>query len=105
MKAKVRNNPEFQTYFKNYGLKMKGVEGLGAEREFKLHVYLTEAMGRSIEYLVEVSLMTNIFLAISSLLVALLAHHFQVAFMYFLPGFVAVGLVIFALSYIVARKY
>jgi len=102
---KVRNNMAFQQYFSDYQLRLKGVDGLGAVYEFKLHVYLTEALGKSIEYLVEVSLMTNIWLAISTLVVALLAHIYQLAFMYFLPFFVGLAFLVFAISYGLARSF
>lgn len=108
LKRRVRNTPSLKQVFLDLKLRVPGVEGLDTPAqvyEFKLHLYLTEALGKSLEMLVEVSLTTNSCLALSALLVGLLAHHWQVAFMYFLPGFVAIGFALFVVGYFVSRYY
>jgi len=110
MKKRVRNTPEYKELFKDMKLRMKGVEGLEGPQtmspdwnDFRLHLFLTDGLGKSMEYLVEVSLTTNIFLALSALVVAGLAYHFELAFMYFLPGFVTLGLILFFVLFLVSR--
>lgn len=110
MKKRVRNTPEFKELFKDLKLRMKGVEGLEGPQtmspdwhDFRLHLFLTDGLGKSMEYLVEVSLTTNIFLALSALVVACLAHHFELAFMYFLPAFLALALVFFLALFFVSK--
>lgn len=109
MKKRIRNTPEFRQMFHDLKLGLPGVEGLEAYsqglNDFKLHLYLTDGLGKSLEHLVEVSLTTNMFLAVSALLVACLASHYQVAFMFFLPGFVVLGIAIFIASYFVCRHF
>jgi hypothetical protein len=109
MRKRVQNTPEYRQMFHDLKLRLSGVDGLdkgGAGwNEFKLHLYLTDGLGKSIEYLVEVSLTTNVFLACSALIVAALAHHYQVAFMYFLPGFLVLGAVIFIAGYFICRHF
>jgi len=109
MKKRVRNTPEYRQLFHELKLRLPGVEGLDKAlpgwNDFKLHLYLTDGLGKSIEYLVEVSLTTNLFLGGSALIVALLAHHYQVAFMYFLPGFLIIGAILFIASYFVCRHF
>lgn len=109
IKKRVQNTPEFINVFVGMKLSMQGVDVLDRTgpgwNEFKLHLYLTDGLGKTLEYLCEVSLTTNIFLACSALLVALLAHHFQVAFMFFLPLFVVIGLIMFAASYFVSKYF
>merc|ERR1719498_1369816 len=99
MRKRIQNTSEYRQLFHKLHLRMPGIQGLDSIQpgwhEFKLHLYLTEALGHSIEYLVQVSLTTSIFLCLSALLVALLAYHYQVAFMYLLPGFIIVGVVLF----------
>jgi len=109
MKKRVQNTPELRQIFHELKLRLPGVQGLDHAmpgwNDFKLHVYLTDGIGKSLEYLVEVSLTTNIFLACSALVVAVLAEHFQVAFMYFLPGFLSVGAFLFIVSYFVSNHF
>lgn len=110
IKKRVEKSPESINLFTSLKLSLKGVEALNKPlevgwNEFRLHLYLTDGLGKSLEYLVQVSLTTNVFLASSSLIVAVLAHHYQVAFMYFLPGFVAIGLAMFIASYFVSRHF
>lgn len=110
MKRRVESSPEHINLFTSLKLSFKGVQTLHKPLEagwndFRLHLYLTDGLGKSLEYLVQVSLTTNVFLACSSLVVALLAHHYQVAFMYFLPGFVVLGFAMFIASYFVSRHF
>jgi len=103
-------HPEYRQAMHQLKLRLEGVEGLDADNlpgfvDFRLHLYLTDGLGKAIQYLVQVSLTTNIFLACSALLVAFLAHHYQVVFMYFLPGFLVVGLVVFVLGYLLALHF
>jgi len=109
LKMRVRNTPEYKQIFKDLKLRLHGVEGLDVSlpgwHDFKLHLLLTDGLGKSAEYLVEVSLTTFVFLACSSLIVALLADRWQVAFMYFLPGFVAIGMVMFLFGAVISWRY
>jgi len=109
MKKRVRNTPEYINMFVGMKLSLQDVEGLDRTgpdwNEFKLHLYLTDGLGKSLEFLCQVSLTTNIFLACSALLVALLAHHLEVAFMYFLPWFVVIGLIMFVAGYFVSQHF
>jgi hypothetical protein len=105
--SRIAKSDNFKRVFSNVKLRY---HALGMEfdhqqgfHDFKLHLYLTDAFGKSLEYLVEVSLKANVFLACCALCFALLAHHYQVAFMYFLPIFIVLGIVIFSCSYIVSR--
>jgi len=106
LKRRVRNTPGYKQIFKDSKLRLAGVDGLDVTlpgwHDFRLHLYLTDGLGKSIEYLVEVSLTTIFSLAFSALIVALLAHSYEVAFMYFLPGFVAVCFLVFVLGYAVS---
>jgi len=106
---RVQKTPESRQIFHELNLKLAGVESLDKPlpgwNDFKLHLYLTDALGKSVEYLVDVSLTTILFLACSSLVVAVLAHHFEVAFMYFLPGFLTIGAALFIAGYFVARHF
>jgi len=72
---------------------------------FKLHVYLTDALGHSVQILVEVSALTNAMLVVCALFVAVLAHVYQLAFMYFLPAFVFIGFVIFGSGFFLSKHY
>jgi hypothetical protein len=109
MKKRIRNTPAYKQIFKDLKLRCSGVEGLDVTlpgwHDFRLHLYLTDGLGKSAEYLCEVSLTTNTFLAVSALVVASLAHHYQVAFMYFLPFFVAIGFVMFVLGYFLSYYF
>jgi hypothetical protein len=73
--------------------------------DFKLHLYLTEGLGKSLHYLVQVSLVTNVWLAVCALVVAVLAHFYQLAFMYLLPPFVITGIIILLSGYFLSRHY
>jgi hypothetical protein len=108
MKMRVRDSDALQSIFRSSKLRLEGVVGDENSRvedwhDFKMHLYLTDALGMGLEYLVEVSLKTNIILALSALVVALLAHHYQVAFMYFLPIFVVMGFVMFLTCFLISR--
>jgi len=98
MKRRVRKSPVYKQMFVDLNLKMAGVEGLDersllpGSHDFKLHVYLTDALGTSAKYLTEVSFATSCWLAISSLCVGFLAEYFQLAFMFFLPFLLGIGL-------------
>jgi len=109
MKKRVQNTPEYRQIFHELKLRLPGVVGLDSALpgwyDFSLHLYLTDGLGKSIEYLVQVSLTTNIFLACSALVVALLAHHYEVAFMYFLPGFLVLGSVLFLAGHLISRHF
>ena len=63
MKRRVETTPEFKQIFKDLKLRLPGVEGLDVKapgwHDFKLHVYLTDGLGKSMEVLVQVSLTTN----------------------------------------------
>lgn len=98
---------EYRQILHECKLNFPGVTGLNSlyPHTFSLHLYLTDGLGKSVEYLVQVSLTTNLFLALSALLVAVLAQHYQVAFMYFLPGFLVIGLVLFICGYFVSRHF
>jgi len=98
MKKRVRKTLAYKQMFVDLNLKLAGVDGLDEHsllpgcHDFKLHIYLTEALGESAEYLTEVSFTTSCFLSVSSVCVGFLAAYFQLAFVYFLPFFVAIGL-------------
>lgn len=98
IKKRVRKTIAYKKMFVDLNLKLAGVDGLDEQslmpgcHDFKLHVYLTEALGESAEYLTEVSFTTSCFLSTSSLVVGFLAAYFQLPFMYFLPFFVFLGL-------------
>jgi hypothetical protein len=72
---------------------------------FKLHVYLTDALGRALQALVEVSVLTNAMLVACALLVAILAHVCQLAFMYFLPFFVVFGFLILGSGFFISKHF
>lgn len=107
LKHRVKRSTSLQSCFVQTKLSLDGVDGLRQAstgvNEFKLHLYFTDSFGKALEYLVEVSMKTNLVLCISSLFVALLAHHFQVAFMYFLPGFIVLVFVLFGGGFYVAH--
>jgi len=109
LSKRVNSTSEYRQLFHKLKLRLRGVQGLDTAvpgwAEFRLHLYLTDGLGRSLEYLVQVSLTTNIFLAISALIVALLAHHYQVAFMYFLPGFFILAIILFAVGFVVSHHF
>lgn len=109
VKRRVESTPHFKEIFKDLKLRLPGVEGLDVKapgwHDFKLHLYLTDGLGKSLEVMVQVSLTTNIFLALCALIVAMLAHHYKVAFMYFLPGFAVIGFIIFAVGYAASRYF
>jgi len=100
---RVRKSASLHQAFKQMKLRLANVDGLDRYEEgwtdFSLHLYLTDSLGKALEYLVEVSLKSNLFIAASALVVALLAHVFKVAFMYFLPLFVAIGFVLFIVGF------
>jgi len=111
---RVRSTPSLKTLFTVHHLRLPGgdvnppLSALSAGEnwhDFKLHLLLTEALGKSTECLVEVSFTTNICLCLSTLLVAVLAHTYQVAFMYFLPGFVACCFIAFVVGYALSRYF
>jgi len=105
---RVQVSEPLQDAFRQARLRLPGVDTLDNPsddwHDFSLHLYLTDALGKALEYLVEVSLKSNGFIAVSSLCVAVLAHHFQVAFMYFLPIFVVIGFLLFAVGFIASRR-
>jgi len=107
MLYRVQNAPSFQRAFNELRLRIEGVGGVDQRRidlnEFRLHLYLTDSFGKALEYLCEVSLKSLGFLAVCALCIATLAHHYQVAFMYFLPIFIVFGLLLFIVGYFVAR--
>jgi len=107
VRKRVANTPAYIKMFTELKLRVRGVKDLDNTspdwHNFRLHLYLTDGVGKSAEYFVEVSLTTHVFLAISALVLSLLAHHFEVAFMYFLPAFVVIGLGLFAASYFVSQ--
>jgi len=109
MKKRVQNTPEYRQLFHNLKLRFPGVAGLDAPVpggcDFELHLYLTDGLGKSVEHLIQVCRATNVFLACSALLMAVLALHFEVALMYFLPGFVFVGFLLFIVGYLVAGHF
>merc|ERR1719163_516901 len=92
LKHRVKRSSSLQSCFIQTKLTLAGVDQLQQQgmgfQEFKLHLYFTDSLGKSLEYLVEVSLKSNVVLSVMALFIALLAHHFQVAFMYFLPLFI-----------------
>jgi len=105
---RVKKSNTFVALFGELRLRYRAVQGVDSQRQpnfndFKLHLYLTDSFGKALEYLVEVSLKANIALAVAALAIALLAHHYQVAFMYFLPIFIVFGLAFFGCSYFVSR--
>merc|ERR1719440_526993 len=109
MTSRVRESESFIALFAEKRLRYNQVEGVDSHRQqgfndFHLHLYLTDSFGRAIEFLVEASLKSHLFLAFCAILVAVLAHHYEVAFMYFLPGFIVIGLFIFSCSFIVTRQ-
>jgi hypothetical protein len=102
-----------QDLFQNECVRLEGVKELEAmhygdekgHHNFKVHLYLTEGLGQSIEYLVEVALVTNLWLAVCALIVAFLAHYFELAFMFFLPVFVAFGSLFLAIGFVISKHY
>jgi len=105
---RVQKSSSLHQIFAELQLRLANVDGLsngGADGfDFSLHLYLTDALGKALEYLVEVSLKSNVFLAISALLVAVLAHHYQVAFMYFLPIFIVIGFSVLVGGFLMGRN-
>jgi len=106
---RINKNPNFVRLFSELRLRYRAIDGVDSQRQagfndFKLHLYFTDSFGKALEYLVEVSLKANIALGCAALLVAMLAHHYQVAFMFFLPIFIVVGLLLFCCSYLVTRR-
>jgi len=99
--------------FKDAQLRLPGVKELedlpfGDDKghfDFKLHLFLTDGLGKSVEYLVEISLVTHLWLCVIALLSALLAHHFQLAFMYFLAPFVIIGVLLLVLGFFISKHY
>jgi hypothetical protein len=93
LQYRVQLSEELQLVFKENKIRLRGyvpkTETVDTQdwNDFKLHVYLTDALGEAIEYLVEISWRSNAVLVLSALLVAVLAHTCQMAFMYFLPFF------------------
>jgi len=109
MTHRVRSEPSFHQVFGDVRLRFRAVEGIDSHRQsgfndFQLHLYFTDNFGKALVYLVEVSWRANLFICIAALCFAFLAHHFQVAFMYFLPVFIVLGVFIFACSYLVSRS-
>jgi hypothetical protein len=108
LRARVQASKPLQDQFIQAKLILPGVAGPGMMerqwKEFKVHLYLTDALGLAIEYMVEISLKAHTSLALCSLLVALLAHHYQVAFMYFLPIFLVAGFLLFAVGFVIGAQ-
>lgn len=129
--SRERSDSDLKKFFKKRKLRFEGVKELEeAERkessqsslraacdeesaayredkwfDFKLHLYLTEGLGRSMEYLVQVSLVTNLWLASCAIVVAIFAHLYQLAFMYLLPPFVMIGIITLVSGYFLSRHY
>jgi hypothetical protein len=117
---RVESTQALLDVFKKNKLRLDGVTKLSTRRgdseetaeeaesqwhDFKLHLYLTEGLGKSMEYLVQISLTTNLWLALCALIVAIFAHVYQLAFMFFLPPFVIIGFIILTAGYFVSRHY
>lgn len=111
MKKRVRKTLAYKKMFTELNLKLAGVDGLDERsllpdcQDFKLHVYLIEALGESAEYLTETSFATSCFLSMSSLCVGFLAAYFQLPFVYFLPFFVCLGLCLGLCGCLFARHF
>jgi hypothetical protein len=103
LQRRVEASNSLQFLFTQAKLRISGLPGPELHdrdwHDFKLHLYLTDALGQALEYLVEVSLKSHIVLALSALLVALLAHIYHVAFMYFLPIFIVAGFLLFGVAF------
>jgi len=99
---RVEESESLQNCFAQAKLTWQGVDKLrqrgSGYYEFKTHLYFTDCFGKALEYLVEVSLKSNAVLAVLALFVAFLAHNFQVAFMYFMPLFIVMYLLIFGVG-------
>jgi hypothetical protein len=109
MTERVRQSPDVFKLFGENRLRFTEIEGTSQPlpkgfHDFHLHLYFTEQFGKALEFMVEVSFFMNLFLAVGALCVAALAHHYQVAFMYFLPIFVIIGLLTFSLSFVISRR-
>lgn len=107
MRRRVQSNSAYKKIFTELKLRLTGIQSWqGPEwNDFKLHLYLTDGLGRAAECLVEVSLTTSMCLSISALVVCLLSHYYQVAFMYFLPGLTVLGFLFFLISHFVSRYF
>lgn len=95
------------SYIKESGQKIRAQlrsEDSPEKFDFKAHIFLIDVLGKALEYFVETSFHTFVFLIGSSLIVAFLAHHFKLAFMYFLPFFLIVGFGLFAAGYLIGRQ-
>jgi len=107
MTHRVQKFQGFQRAFTELRLHSPGVTCIHQNHkdcnDFMLHLYFTDCFGKALENLVEVSLKTNLVLATSALVVAFLAHHYQVAFMYFLPVFIIVGFLLFVGAFVISR--
>lgn len=115
IRLRVENTPSLKASFRKppVRLRMDGVSGLdkktqgdgGGSCDFKLHLYLTEGLGKSMEFLVDVSLVTNLWLAATALVVAFFAYMYQLAFMYLLPPFVLLGILILVSGYALSKHF
>merc|ERR1719424_574704 len=110
IKRRVSRNPKYKQLFKTHKMRLNGVDGFDGSKadgwhDFKLHLYFTDVLGKSVERLVEVTAKTHIALAVAALVIALLAHHYQVAFMYFLPGFVTIAFLLFISFHLVSKYF
>jgi hypothetical protein len=107
MQERIDDSPELQTSFQAVRVRFPE-SGVISERQsgfvdFKLHLYLTVQFGKAIEYLVEASMKAHLFIFGVALFICFLAHHYQVAFMYFLPVFIVLGVLMFACSYFLSK--
>lgn len=84
MKESVAENEVYQTYFRELGLSFPALSGvtLGDKVEFSLLALLTDALGTSLEFMVEVSLKTNVCLCLIALVNGFLAYYFKLAYVY-----------------------
>jgi hypothetical protein len=105
MRDRLRHNAEYRQDLIKYKIKMEGEETGAGWATFKLHLYLTDAIGKSMENLVEVSPKTYLVWAVWGFTPAVLAYMFELAYMYFLPGFILIGILLLTGGYLVSKRF
>jgi len=103
LRRRVADKDSYQQLLQQNGLRIPGTSGPGDQHEFKLHVYLTDALGESMEYLVKVSRATDFCLCLLALGAGYCALYFKLAFMYLLAPFCVLAMVLVAIGWLLTR--